>query len=264
MRNLTLAAVCALAVSACATNTSNNRAQSSAAPSAQKVQAGQADSDLRYDPASQVKPIYPGFDAVYGVEGIAVVMALVKPDGRVAGIKVEESTGDRQLDQAAINAVSQWRFFPERKNGVAVAGYARMPISFDVQHYPAPGAWPASYIHPHYVLDTHPIPYASVDDALLAVSTTAGTPMPISAGRESRTFIIRNKDGTVREWWIFTDMDTEDATALRYVFTSTGSPPAAEIAVSSLCRSGASFCDSRNQWLLKGPVFARGRQAGAD
>src|SRR5476649_575402 len=138
MRHLTLVAVCALAVSACATNSSNNQAQSSAAPGAQKVQASQADSDLRYDPAFQAKPIYPGFDAVYGVEGVAVVMALVKPDGRVAGIKVEESTGDRELDRAAINAVNQWRFFPQRKNGVAVAGYARIPVNFAVQHYPAP------------------------------------------------------------------------------------------------------------------------------
>jgi protein TonB len=264
MRHMTLVAVCALAVSACATNSSNNQAQSSAAPAAQKVQASQADSDLRYDPAFQAKPIYPGFDTVYGVEGIAVVVALVKPDGRVAGIKVEESTGDRELDRAAINAVNQWRFFPERKNGVAVAGYARIPVSFDVQHSTAPQAWPASYVHAQYVLDTHPISYASVDEALLAVSTTAGTPVAINTSRESLTFIIRNKDGTAREWWIFTDMDTEDATALRYVFTSTGSPPSAEIAVSALCRSGHAFCDSRNQWLLKGPVFARGRKLGAD
>jgi protein TonB len=264
MRNLTLAAVCALAVSACATSTSNNRVPSSAAPAAQKVEASQADSDLRYDPAFQAKPIYPGFDAVYGVGGVAVVMALVKPDGRVAGIKVEESSGDRELDRAAINAVSQWHFFPTRRKGVAVAGYARIPINFDVPHTTAPEQWPASYIHAHYVLDAHPISYASVDDALLAVSTEAGTPMLVSTSREPVTFVIRNKDGTVREWWIFTDMDTEDATALRYVFISTGSPPAAEIAASALCRSGPMICNSRNQWLLKGPAFARGRQSGAD
>ena len=263
MRNLTLAAVCALAVSACATNASNNRVPSSPAAAGQKVQVSQANSSLGYDPAYHPNPIYPGFDSVYGIEGTTVLMALVKPDGRVAGIKVEESTGDRQLDQAAINAVSQWHFVPERKNGVAVAGYARIPVNFSVPHSGTPQGWPASYNHALYVLDTHPIPYASVDEALLAVSTIAGAPMVVTPSRE-HTFIIQNKDGTIREWWIFADMNTEDATALRYTFTSTGSPPAAEIAVSALCRSGASFCNSRNPWLLKGPVFARGRQSGAD
>jgi protein TonB len=263
MRNLTLAAVCALALSACATNASNNHAQSNPANAGQNVQVSQANSDLRYDPAFHVDPTYPGFDSIYGIEGTTVLMVLVKRDGRVAGIKVEESTGDRQLDQAAINAVSQWHFYPERKKGVAVAGYARIPINFSVPHSGAPQGWPASYKHAQYVLDTHPIPYASVDDALLAVSTMAGAPMVVTPSRE-HTFIIQNKDGTIREWWIFADMNTEDATALRYTFTSTGSPPAAEIAVAALCRSGASFCNSRNPWLLKGPAFARARQSGAD
>lgn len=263
MRNLTLAAVCALAVSACATNASNNRAPSSPAAAEQKAQVSQATSSLGFDPAFHAYPIYPGFDALYGIEGTTVLMALVKPDGRVAGIKVEESTGDRQLDQSAIDAVGQWHFFPERKNGAAVAGYARIPVNFAVPHYGVPQGWPASYIHAHYVLDTNPIPYASIDDALLAVSTIAGTPIVISPSR-GHTFIIRNKDGTVREWWIFADMNTEDATVLRYTFTSTGSPPAAEIAVSELCRSGVSFCNSRTPWLLRGPVFARARQSDAD
>jgi protein TonB len=263
MRNLTLAAVCALAVSACATNASNNRPQSMVAPIEQKEQALPASSGLNYDSPSRVQPIYPGFDSVYGIQGTVILMALVMPDGRVTSIRVEKSAGDRQLDRAAINAVRQWRFIAERKNGVAVEGYARIPVNFSVEVPSLPDNWPANYAHPRSVLDTDPIPYPSVDDALLAVSTAAGEPIAINTSSEAQTYIIRDSKGSVHEWWIFTDMDTAYATALRYVFTYSGTPSTPEVKVSALCRSGVSFCDSRASWLLRGPVFARGAQPTA-
>jgi TonB family protein len=262
MRNLTLAAVCALAVSACATNTSNNRAQSMVAAE-QDTKAQPANSDLSYDPVAHAQPIYPGFDVIFGIQGEAVLMVLVNPDGQAADIKVEKSAGARELDRAAINAVRQWRFIPGRKSGVAQAGYARIPISFGMEEPSLPNAWPMSYIHPRYVLDTQPMPYASVDDALLSVTAARGS-MEIIPSRKSQTFIVRDDKGAVHEWWIFMDMDTEYATALRYTFTDSGMPAAPEIKVSSLCRGGAAFCDNRASWFMRGPAFARGLQPSAE
>jgi TonB family protein len=263
MRNLTLAAVCALAVSACVSNTANKKVPSMAAPVEQTAQAQPTNSSVSYDPVSHVQPIYPGFDIIFGVQGNAVLMALVDPNGRVADIKVEKSTGARELDLAAINAVRQWRFIPERKNGVAQAGYARIPIAFSMPEPSLPNAWPMSYIHPRYVPDTQPMPYTSVDDALRSV-TAARVSMEIIPSRESQTFIIRDNKGAVHEWWIFTDMDTEFATALRYTFTDAGLPAAPEIKVSALCREGIAFCDSRVSWFLRGPAFARAHQLSAE
>ena len=88
--------------------------------------------------------------------------------------------------------------------------------------------------------------------------------MSIIPSRESQMFVIRDDKGAVHEWWIFTDMDTEYATALRYTFTYTGMPAVPEIKVSALCRGGASFCDSKASWLLRGPLFATGLQSSAE
>lgn len=261
MRNLIVAVVSALALSACATNTVSNTAKPVVAPMAQQVQAPPANSSLTYDMGARVQPIYPGFDAIYGIQGTAVLLVLVMPSGQVVDIKVEKSAGYRELDRAAIDAVRQWHFIPGRKNGVAVAGYARIPVNFSVNNWSVPKNWPANYVHPHSVLDTHTIPYASVDDALLAVATASGAPITVNPPRKVQSFIIRDDSGMVREWWSFTDMDTEYAMALRYVFS--GTPEAPEIRVSALCRAGAEFCGNRTSWLLTGPIFARNSQPSA-
>jgi hypothetical protein len=107
------------------------------------------------------------------------------------------------------------------------------------------------------------MPYASVDDALLSLTAARGS-MEIISGRKSQTFIVRDDKGAVHEWWIFMDMDTEYATALRYTFTGSGMPAAPEIKVSVLCRGGTAFCDSRAPWFVRGPVFARGLQPSAE
>ena len=61
---------------------------------------------------SRVEPVYPP-DAVAGrIEGTVVVEATVDEQGHVEHVKVLRSIGP--LDQAAINAVMQWRYSPLR------------------------------------------------------------------------------------------------------------------------------------------------------
>jgi len=261
MRNLIVAVMSALALSACATNTVSNTAKPVVAPLAQEAQGQPANSSLTYDMGTRVQPDYPGFDVIYGIQGSVVLMTLVMPSGQVVDIKVEKSAGYRELDRAAINAVRQWHFIPGRKNGVAVAGYARIPFNFSAKNLVVPRDWPANYIHARFVLDTHTTPYPSVDDALLAVSTSLHAPIAVSSNRKIQNFAIRDNQGMVREWWLFTDMDTEYAMALHYVFA--GAPEAPEIRVSALCRGGTEFCDSRTSWLLTGPIYARNSQPSA-
>ena len=54
----------------------------------------------------------------------------VLDDGRVGEIKVEESAGHPDLDQAATDAVRRWRFEPARHGDQAVAMWVRLPVEF--------------------------------------------------------------------------------------------------------------------------------------
>ncbi|OOG49548.1 energy transducer TonB [Rhodanobacter sp. C01] len=258
MRNLIVAVMSALALSDCATNTVSNTAKPVVVSMTQQVQTQPTTRAITYDMSTRVQPVYPGFDTIYGIQGTVVVMVLVKSDGQVAHARVDKYAAYPELDDAAINAVRQWHFIPGRKNGLAVSGYARIPVNFSVDKWLVPKDWPANYIHARSVLDIHAIPYSSVDDALLAVSTALREPIGFSPSGKIQNFPIRDNQGIVREWWLFADMDSEYAMAVHYVFAGTTAAP--EIRVSSLCRGGAGFCDSRTSWLLMGPVFARNSQ----
>jgi protein TonB len=47
-------------------------------------------------------------------------------DGRVSSSRIEQSSGSRDLDRAAINVLTLCRFKPATNNGVAEAGWARL------------------------------------------------------------------------------------------------------------------------------------------
>ncbi|MGZ8199259.1 MAG: energy transducer TonB, partial [Methylosarcina sp.] len=51
-------------------------------------------------------------------------------DGHSAGIFVQQSSGHKQLDEAAIEAVKQWTFIPAKRGDKAVASTVTVPIQF--------------------------------------------------------------------------------------------------------------------------------------
>jgi protein TonB len=53
----------------------------------------------------------------------------VGADGRVSSARIDRSSGSRDLDRAAINALSLCKFKPATNNGVAQAGWAK--LAFD-------------------------------------------------------------------------------------------------------------------------------------
>jgi TonB family protein len=72
---------------------------------------------VRVDPAEQetrrvkeVKPVYPDLARQAGIEGMVSLRVVVNEDGAVE--KVEVLSGEQALRQAAITAVSQWRYKP--------------------------------------------------------------------------------------------------------------------------------------------------------
>ena len=62
----------------------------------------------------RVEPVYPKDAVAARIEGVVVVEATVDEQGNVIAVKVLRSIGS--LDQAAIDAVSQWRYSPLRVN----------------------------------------------------------------------------------------------------------------------------------------------------
>jgi TonB family protein len=81
------------------------------------------------------KPVYRPEWAKQGLTGKGVVLLTIdKQTGKVTAARMETSTGNQQLDGAALQAYSQWRFDPRT---VAVA-QLKIPIEFAKRPAPAP------------------------------------------------------------------------------------------------------------------------------
>ncbi|MHC4376941.1 MAG: energy transducer TonB [Planctomycetota bacterium] len=64
-------------------------------------------------------PKYPRLARARGWEGVVEVRITVAADGTVSDVQVETSSGRTLLDDAALEAVRQWRFTPGRVAGLA-------------------------------------------------------------------------------------------------------------------------------------------------
>jgi protein TonB len=71
-------------------------------------------------------PAYPARAARNGETGTTQLALLVGPDGRVSSARVQHTSGSRDLDRAAIQALSLCRFKPATSNGVPEAGWAQL------------------------------------------------------------------------------------------------------------------------------------------
>lgn len=78
-----------------------------------------------------VPPIYPRIAQDARVSGIVILEAIIGVDGRVQDVRVVRSKP--LLDQAAIDAVRQWRFTPTLLNGVPVPVILTVTVNFALQ-----------------------------------------------------------------------------------------------------------------------------------
>lgn len=77
---------------------------------------------------SGVSPIYPASAQRDLIQGRVVLQIVVREDGSVTDVKVLRSIA--QLDQAAIDSVSQWKYTPAVKDGKPVAVYVTVLVNF--------------------------------------------------------------------------------------------------------------------------------------
>ncbi|MGE3273692.1 MAG: energy transducer TonB [Vicinamibacterales bacterium] len=78
-----------------------------------------------------VSPIYPAIAQAARVQGLVILEATIAADGRVSDARVLRSVP--LLDQAALDAVRQWRFTPTRLNGEPVPVVMTVTVNFQLQ-----------------------------------------------------------------------------------------------------------------------------------
>jgi periplasmic protein TonB len=96
------------------------------APATPSAHPGQMRTAVFADANGCALPDYPAAAARRGDTGTTTLALLVGADGRVSSSRIEQSSGSRDLDRAAINALTLCRFKPATNNGVAESGWAKL------------------------------------------------------------------------------------------------------------------------------------------
>jgi protein TonB len=86
--------------------------------------------EVKPKPIHQAKPRYPDLPRRAGIEGQAVIKALVDIDGSVMDAQILKSSGNQMLDEAALAAARQWKFSPAKQRDKYVRVYVSIPINF--------------------------------------------------------------------------------------------------------------------------------------
>ncbi len=79
-----------------------------------------------------IKPSYPEDARNRNLEGKVALVARVDTTGAVTNVDVLESTGERQFERAAAEAMWKCRFRPYRVNGEAHEVYALFRFAFRI------------------------------------------------------------------------------------------------------------------------------------
>lgn len=76
------------------------------------------------------KPPYPALSRRFNEQGLVVVRVLIDIEGKAVQTELFKTSGSRRLDDSALRTVTQWRFVPGTRNGVAQAMWFNVPIHF--------------------------------------------------------------------------------------------------------------------------------------
>lgn len=90
------------------------------------VSAARFDADYLKNPP----PAYPALSRRMREEGKVLLMVRVSAQGAAESVQVRQSSGFSRLDEAALEAVRQWRFVPARRGDEAIAAAVIVPLVF--------------------------------------------------------------------------------------------------------------------------------------
>lgn len=88
----------------------------------------------RFDAAylDNPSPRYPPLSRKLAEQGRVLLRVMVAANGRAVTVQLERSSGYARLDDAAVAAVSSWRFVPARQGTQAVSATVLVPIVFSL------------------------------------------------------------------------------------------------------------------------------------
>jgi len=78
-------------------------------------------------------PRYPLIARRNGEQGTVTLRVLVTREGVPARVTVEQTSGSRALDAAALETVKTWRFVPARRGGEEIEAWVLVPIVFRLE-----------------------------------------------------------------------------------------------------------------------------------
>jgi protein TonB len=102
----------------------------SAGPSAPAQATSFTEANYRANYKSNPKPEYPRLAKSRGWQGKVLLRVEVSADGRSLAVAVQQSSGHKQLDDAAVEAVRRWTFIPAKRGTTPVASTVTVPIQF--------------------------------------------------------------------------------------------------------------------------------------
>jgi len=92
-----------------------------------RVNVGVQEAKLIY----QVKPSYPPLAKITRVQGVVVLEAVINKEGAIESLRVV--SGNTLLNQAALDAVNQWRYKPTLLSGDPVDVITTVTVTFTLQ-----------------------------------------------------------------------------------------------------------------------------------
>ena len=109
------------------------QAEVPAQPVTPATNTGALRSAVLADANSCATPNYPPNAARNGETGTVTLALLVGTDGRVTGSRIQKSSGSRELDRAAVTALSLCQFKPAMNNGAPEAGWAQIAYIWSLE-----------------------------------------------------------------------------------------------------------------------------------
>lgn len=91
--------------------------------------------EARFDAAylSNPAPSYPRISRRRGEEGRVLLRVRVLADGAAGAVEIAEGSGYARLDEAARDAVRNWRFVPASRADVKIDSWLNVPIVFRLE-----------------------------------------------------------------------------------------------------------------------------------
>jgi protein TonB len=79
------------------------------------------------------EPVYPPQEIRLGHQGTVLLSVYVLENGRVGEVRLDQSSGYAKLDIAATREARRWRLKPGLRDGVPVAMWKQIPITFQLR-----------------------------------------------------------------------------------------------------------------------------------